>query len=133
MAKTTLVSYSDKDSSLFLFHLGNKTIHQNQKLCSNYYYQSSNCNANRESLPFFLFPKSNSDKIVETGQDFFGIGCFSTTVGAIRELLRSCSSTSCSANQSSFSQLLCSPSLFPPKRTDSTVFCFSISSAIPVS
>lgn len=63
----------------------------------------------------------------------FGVACLKATVGAILQLLLSCSNTSSPANQSSFSKLLCSPSLLPPKSTDSTFFCFSISSASPMS
>ena len=83
----------------------------------------------------FFFPCSQFVvcHVAEIGQDGLEMGCFSTTVGAIRQLLRWCSKTSCSANQSSFSELLCSPSLLPPNRTDSTFFCFRVSSAIPVS
>lgn len=61
------------------------------------------------------------------------VACLNATVGAIRQLLLWCSSTSCSANWSSFSMLLCSPILLPLNRTDSTFFCFSISSDIRIS
>lgn len=61
------------------------------------------------------------------------LDCLNATVGAILQLLLWCSSTSSPANQSSFSKLLSSLIFLPPNITDSTFFCFNISSATPTS
>ncbi|THU45003.1 hypothetical protein C4D60_Mb02t13300 [Musa balbisiana] len=57
--------------------------------------------------------------------------CLNATVGAIRQRRCWCSSTSSPANQSNFSIFVSSPILLPLNSTDSTFFCFSISSAAP--